>query len=599
MFESQNRTILKPTDERATGKILNFCKSALTQDEQSWIDYLGNNMLPKKRWKILNRDTNRSIIDVILTNRELPVDHMDPFKLSERLHSPYLLPDMDKGVQRVLQGIQLEEKIVVFGDYDVDGVTSTALMIYFFRKIGYPVEYLLPHRERDGYGLRISAVDQIAAMGARLIITVDNGITSNEAIDYAASLGIDVIVTDHHLQESTLPRACACINPNRTDSQYPFKTICGAVVVFKLIYALAEKLMSPDDVKQFLLNHLDLVAIGTIADVMPLRDENYALVKFGLKVLSNTRKPGLIELKKISGVKENVVTPIAVGYFLAPRLNASGRMEEADTSVKLLISQSIEEAGQLAKYLDTLNRKRQTLQNNYIEDALGLLPEKIDQVDKVIFVENDAWQAGLIGLISGQLKERFSRPAFAFTRDEQGNFVGSARSIDAFHITNALTRFHHYFINYGGHHKAAGLTVPAEKFPFFKKEFLAYANDVISVDDLQPELIIDSVLDIDQITLNIARMIQDVGPFGETNPEPLFSIENVQIRDIIVMKEKHLKVFVQKGSQIFEGVWWNNAELKDEMKFGQMTHLVFRLTINNWQGTDRLQLNIEDACVAG
>ncbi|MEJ2543500.1 MAG: DHH family phosphoesterase, partial [Calditrichaceae bacterium] len=245
-------------------------------------------MLPGKIWEILNQDANRSIIDVILENRNLPASHLDPFKLTDRMHSPYLLPDIKKGVARILEAVHREEKIVIFGDYDVDGITSTALMVYFFRKINYPVHYILPHREKDGYGLRKSSIDEIVRLKTNLIITVDNGISSNDAIEYAQSLGIDTVVTDHHLQEGELPHAIAVINPNRNDSLYPFKTICGAVVAFKVIYALCEELMDENDMKQFLLNLLDLVAIGTIADVMPLRDENYALVKFGLKALSNT-----------------------------------------------------------------------------------------------------------------------------------------------------------------------------------------------------------------------------------------------------------------------------------------------------------------------
>jgi len=551
--------------------------------------------LPKKRWKILNNDTNRSLIDVLLQNRGLPAEHMDSFKLTDRMHDPYLLPDMKKAVKRILQAVEQKEHIVIFGDYDVDGITSTALMIYFFRKIGRPVEFILPHREKDGYGLRPSSVDQVAKRGASLIITVDNGITAHEAVERAVQLGIDVVVTDHHLQEGSLPPAYAVVNPNRSDSQYPFKSICGVAVAFKLIHALSEQLLPEADYKQFLLNHLDLVAMGTIADVMPLRDENYALVKFGLKVLGGTRKPGLVELKRISGVKNKVVTPISVGYFLAPRLNASGRLEEADLSVKLLISESDTEARDLAAYLDKLNRKRQSLQNDYLTNALDSLKTTPQEMDKVIFVENEEWQAGLIGLISGQLKERFSRPAFAFTRDESGNYVGSARSIDAFHVTNALTRFSHYFLNYGGHHKAAGLTVMPEKFQEFKREFLAYAAKVIDDNDLIPELVIDSLVDIDQINLNTARIIQDVGPFGETNPEPVFVMEDVLVRDMMTMSNgKHLKLYVQKSNQIYECVWWNAGELKDEIVFGMPADVAFRLNINNWQGTERLQLSLED-----
>ena len=552
-------------------------------------------MLPRKKWRILNHDTNRSIIDTILKNRELPADYMDPFKLSERMHSPYLLPDMDKGVQRIQQAINKGEKIVIFGDYDVDGITSTAIMIFFFRQIGYPVQYILPHREKDGYGLRPAGVDKAAALAAKLIITVDNGITSNEAIDYAASLGIDVVVTDHHLQEGELPNACAVINPNRVDSKYPFKSICGVTVAFKLIYALGEKLMQEDDYKQFLLNHLDLVAIGTIADVMPLRDENYAIVKLGLKVLSNTLKPGLVELKKISGVKEREVTPISVGFFLAPRLNASGRLEEADTSVNLLISQSKEEAKEISVYLNELNKKRQKMQSDYLNSAFNLLPAEKDKVGKVIFVENEEWQPGLIGLVAGQLKEKYARPAFAFTLDERGNYIGSARSVDSFHITNALTNFNHYFLNYGGHSKAAGLTVLAENYQKFKNEFFDYANNLIDEKDLITELVIDSVIDIDQVNLSVTRLIQDVGPFGEGNPEPVLVIEKAQIQDMKLLSNgKHLKLYAQKGNQIFECVWWRAGEYKDSLVFREVVDLAFRLSINSWQGVERLQLVVED-----
>ncbi len=548
-----------------------------------------------KRWKILNNDTSKSIIDILLKNRGLPADHMDPFRLSDRMHDPMLLPDLDKGVERILKAIRNEEKIYIFGDYDVDGVTSTALMIYFFRKIDYPVSYMLPHREKDGYGLRCSAVDEMAANNAQLIITVDNGISANEAIIHAKSLGIDVVVTDHHLQEGELPAAVAVINPNRTDSEYPFKSICGAAVAFKVIHALSKQFMEKDDFQQFLLNNLDLVAMGTIADVMPLRDENYALVKFGLKVLSGTRKPGLVELKKISGVKEKTITPISVGFFLAPRLNVAGRLEHAEIALRLLITTSAEEAQQLAQHLDGLNRRRQSMQHDYYTYAMNSVATPPNSSDKIIIVENSEWQAGLIGLVSGKLKERFGRPAIAFTRDSDGNYVGSARSVEAFHMTNALTKFNQYFVTYGGHHKAAGLTVYANQFERFCKEFTDFANKEINEKDLVAELEIDSVVDIDQITKNMTQMINEIGPFGETNPEPVFALMDAKIRDIFAMSGgKHLKLNVEKGNQKFECVWWGAGEFKDQIRFGQKIDLAFKMTINSWQGRERLQLVVED-----
>lgn len=548
-----------------------------------------------KKWIIHNADSSRSIVDIILKNRGLPPEHMDPFRLSERMHDPYLLPDMKAGVERILKAVENREKILIFGDYDVDGVTSTALMIYFFRRIDYPVEYMLPHREKDGYGLRPAAIDTIIEKGVQLIITVDNGISSYDAVEKATQAGIDVLVTDHHLQEGELPPACAVINPNRTDSEYPFKTICGAAVAYKLLHALSMRLLPEADYKDFLLNHLDLVAIGTIADVMPLRDENYALVKFGLKVLAATRKPGLVELKKISGVKNESVTPVSVGFFLGPRLNASGRLESSETALKLLITQSRDEARDLAQYLDNLNRKRQGMQNDYLSDAQRQMEAFEQPLDKVLFVENKKWQAGLIGLVSGRLKEKYARPSFAFTQDNDGNFVGSARSIDAFHVTNALTRFKEYFITYGGHHKAAGLTIAAEKFNKFKEVFISYVNKKLQDDDLIPVLDIDSVVDIDQLTIQNVQLINEIGPFGETNPEPVFALRKVTIRDIMLLSGgKHLRFNLEKGNQTFEAVWWNAGEYKDEIRFGDIVDVAFKMSINTWRGKQKLQLVLQD-----
>ncbi len=550
-------------------------------------------------WKILNRDTTRSVVNVILENRNLPPEHMDSFRLSDRIHDPYLLPDMEKGVNRILQAIEREEKMVIFGDYDVDGVTSTALMINFFRRIDYPVRYILPHREKDGYGLRNSGIDKAEELGADLIITVDNGITSGDAVEYARKKGIDIVITDHHLQEGQLPVAEAVINPNRNDSHYPFKTICGVAVAFKVVQAISEKLVpfrfsTDDDYKQFLLDQLDLVAVGTISDVMPLRDENYALVKFGLKVLAQTKKPGLIALKKISRVDNRNITPISVGFFLGPRLNASGRIDQADVSLKLLLSENNETAEMYAKQLELINNKRQTMQAQYLKFAMDDL-ENRDEIRKVIIVENENWQSGLIGLVSGHLKEQYNRPALAFTRNNDGDYVGSARSVGSFHITDALSQFSKYFVNFGGHQKAAGLTVFADKYSRFKEEFLKYADEKINGNVLEAALVVDSFVDIDQLNVQTARLIQDIGPFGEANPEPILALRGAVIKDKKLLgKDKHLKIFVQKGRNIYECVWWRSAKYYNELYPGEAIDIAFHLNINNWQNVDRLQLTVAD-----
>ena len=255
----------------------------------------------------------------------------------------------------------------------------------------------------------------------------------------------------------------------------------------------------------------------------------------------------------------------------------------------------MDEARDLAQYLDGLNRKRQGLQNDYLAQALNKVEDQKEAIDKVIFVENEDWQAGLIGLVSGRLKELYARPAFAFTVDSEGNYVGSARSIDAFHVTNALTRFKEYFITYGGHHKAAGLTVAPEKYEEFKEKFTSFGNETLKEEDLIPILEIDSVVDIDQINMGNTRMISEVGPFGETNPEPVFVLNGSKIRDIMLLSGgKHLKLVIEKGNQSFECVWWNAGSYKDQIRFGDIVSTAFKLSINNWRGSERLQLVVED-----
>ncbi len=552
-------------------------------------------MFPLKRWKVLNTDTNKSILEVIFKNRNLPKSHLEKFKLSDRLHNPNLLEDMDKAVDRVLNAMKKNEKIAIYGDYDVDGVVSTVLMVKLFEKLNYPIEYFIPDREKDGYGLKIQGVKQALARKIDLLITVDNGISANEAIQFANQEGLDIIVTDHHLQEGDLPDAYAVVNPNRTDSLYPFKGLCGAGVAYKFIHAIGLKTMQTDNFKNFMLTNLDLVCIATIADIVPLVDENYAITKFGLKALTDTMRPGLVELKRISGVLGKKITPMTVGFYLGPRLNAAGRLKNASLSVELLLSDSIEKAKELVKELNNLNSQRQKMQQEYIQSAIMELKKNEMENNKIIIIENQEWSPGLIGLISGRIKETFYRPVFAFTTDEDGHLVGSGRSIDNFHITDALTKFKHLFLNYGGHQKAAGVTIPIENFAEFKQKISEYAEEKIKDNDLLQELLIETYLDSDQLNDSTVLMIEEIGPFGEANPEPILAIDNAKVVDILVMGNgKHLKLFVTKGSREFECIWWQKGDLKDNIKFGMNIDIAFKPIINIWNGTKKLQLVIED-----
>ncbi len=552
-------------------------------------------MLPLKKWKIINDDIEKSVIDAILDNRDLTPDHLEPFKLSEKLHDPYLLEDMEIAVSCITEAIREQKKIAIFGDYDTDGIVSTVMMVKFFDKIGYPVKYMVPSRQRDGYGLKPESIKDIKEQGIEFLITVDNGISSHDAVNLANEEGIDVLITDHHLQENDLPAAVAVINPNRKNSKYPFHGLCGAGVVYKLLQALGKNTFEEDDYKNFMLSQLDLVALATIADIVPLRDENYALVKFGLKSLKDTGRPGIVELKRVSGLLGKEITTTSIGYYLAPRLNAAGRLGNTELALDLLLSKNQREAAEYAQALNKLNIERQKLQESYIKEALEYIKKDNVVLENICIVENETWDPGIIGIVSGKLKDKLSKPVIVFTRDGDGNYVGSARSTDNFHITHALSRLQELFVNYGGHKKAAGLTITPENFPKFKSEIILHVNELINSEDMVPELEIDSVVNANELNMALVETIDKIGPYGEQNPEPILVIRDVVIKDIRLLgKGNHLKLYLQSGNYSFECVWWRKSDLKDEIQFGMTADIAFRPSLNFWNGYNRLQLVIDD-----
>jgi single-stranded-DNA-specific exonuclease len=552
-------------------------------------------LIPVYNWKILNKDPNQTIIDILLNNRGLSKDHLDEFKLSDKLHDPYLLKDMNKAVDRILKAIKNRESITVFGDYDVDGIVSTTLMIKLFHKLNYSANHILPNRQTDGYGLQVESIEKVKELNTQLLITVDNGITALDAVKTANELGIDVIILDHHGQEGELPEAVAVVNPNRKDCSYPFKGLCGAGVVYKLFHALGENLFSEGDFKNFMLMHLDLVALATIADVVPLQDENYALVKFGLKSLTNTMRPGILELKRVSGLLSKEITPTAVGFYLAPRINAAGRLKSADIALDLLLSDSREKASEVAVRLNNLNSQRQKIQETYINQALNLVEQDGMKDNRVYLITGEDWEPGLIGIVSGRLKDKYNRPVIAFTRDKDGNYVGSARSTESFHITEALSNFKHLYDTYGGHQKAAGLTISEKNLPEFLTEFTTYANSVLKEEDLKSSLIIDTTIQPEQLNTSLVKIIEDIGPYGEGNPEPMLILNNMRLRDIFPLSQgKHIKLIFQAGGCDFEGVWWRRGDIKDVVAFDHHYDVVFKPSINLWNGNENLQLVIVD-----
>jgi single-stranded-DNA-specific exonuclease len=468
-------------------------------------------------------------------------------------------------------------------------------MVKLFQKLDCPVQYILPSRQTDGYGLQVSSVKKVEEYKTQLLITVDNGIAAIDAVKAANEKGIDVVILDHHGQEGELPDALAVVNPNRKDCTYPFKGLCGAGVVYKLFHALGEKLFNEDDFKNFMLMHLDLVAMATIADVVPLKDENYALVKFGLKSLTKTMRPGIVELKRISGLISKEITPTAVGFYLAPRINVAGRLKSADIALNLLLSDSREKAFEVAGTLNNLNTQRQKIQENYINQALDLVEKDGMKENRVYLVKGEDWEPGLIGIVSGRLKDKYNRPVIAFTRDKDGNYVGSARSTENFHITEALGKYRHLYETYGGHQKAAGLTISEKNMPEFLREFTQYANSIIEDEHLKSSLIIDTIIQPEQLNTSVVKIIQNIGPYGEGNPEPVLILKNIRLRDIFPLSQgRHVKFVFQAQGRDFEAVWWRQGEMKDVVAFNHYYDVVFKPSINLWNGRENLQLVIED-----
>lgn len=552
-------------------------------------------MFPIKQWHILNESLREPIIEILLKNRNLTEDHLNPFKLSDRLHNPDLLRDMPEAVSRIMKAIERKEHIGIFGDYDVDGVVSTTLMVKLFQKINLPVTYYLPNRIQEGYGLKAVHIEQAVRDKIDLLITVDNGISSVEEIAEAKRRGLEVIVTDHHIQKNELPPAYAVINPNRLDSAYPFKGLCGAGVVYKLFQALLPHLFGEEEYKNFMLTQLDLLALATIADVVPLVDENYALVKFGLKSLTQSKRPGLVELKRSAGVLGKEITTTTVGYYMAPRLNVAGRLEDADIAIRLLLCESMDEAVALASYLNKLNSKRQLLQEKYLAQAMKKIDKDRLTENNIIIVEDEAWESGLLGLISGRLKDKLSRPVLALTLNSDGNYTGSVRSLSGINITEMLTNFDHLLLNFGGHQKAAGLTVEAANYDDFKQKFTRFGNEKIDASMLREKLIIDTVISSQQITKSLIQTISKIGPFGEANPEPVLALDDVSLQNIFTLSRgKHVKFTVRKNGQTFECVWWNQGRIKQMLQNAGALDIAFRPEINIWQGRENLQLCIED-----
>ena len=511
------------------------------------------------------------------------------------LHDPQLLKGIPEAVVRIAAAIEKKEKITVYGDYDVDGTTSTALLVLFLREIGSNCNYYIPDRLKEGYGLNLDAVKSLAASGTDLIITVDNGISSYEETLLASSLGIDIIITDHHQLPDKIPPALAIINPQQGDCSYPSKSLAGVGVVFNLVTALRTHLRKNGywnkKKEPNLKKYLDLAALGTIADIVPLVETNRLFAYFGLKELTASRRLGIRALKKVSAIDDGEINAGKVGFQLAPRLNAAGRLSTADLGVRLLMTEDEAEAGELAERLDQENIARRELEKKMFEDALGMVEEKgLDKSSSIVLASKN-WHPGVIGIVASRLVERYYLPTLLISiKDGEGK--GSARSIAAFHLFEGLKECSSYLLGFGGHKYAAGFSIKEDRIKDFAADFDSVVNKTLKPEDFKPSIKIDATLELGDINDKLVQDLEKMLPFGPSNPEPVFLSENIEVKEAIILKGAHLKMKLDCDEGTLDAIAFNMKE--KGIKAGDRVSIVFSPRFNLWRGRRTIQLNIKD-----
>ena len=508
----------------------------------------------------------------------------------DALHDPFLLAGMRDAAARLASAIRRKEKILLYGDYDVDGTTSVVILKTAIEMAGGAASFHVPDRLKDGYGMRLDVIDRAAADGVQLIVSVDTGIRAAEVVRHASTLSIDVIVTDHHLPESELPPALAVINPNRADCGYPNKNLCGAGVALKLIEALLITLEWPaQKSRKLIASFLKLAAIATVADVVPLEGENRVIVKHGLEGLREVRNPGLRALMEVAGFTiGELPTAGKVAFRLSPRINAAGRMANASGAIELFLTTDPERARQLAEELHLMNQDRQVAEAEIVRsilEACSRIPV-IDSQAALVFSARD-WHKGVIGIVASRLVERFHRPVFVISEDSAtGEASGSGRSVYDFHLLEALESMPELFTRFGGHKQAAGLAMPAGRVPEFRERLSAFAQVRLSPEDFCKTWLIDAVASVPELTESTARDILSLAPFGMGNREPLFALLGVEIIEPpAIMKEKHLRIKVRQGGKVIQLKAWNFAGRAAEFVPGSFIDAVITVEDDAWSAS--------------
>ena len=504
-------------------------------------------------------------------------------------YDPFLLPDMEKAVDRIIEAANNKEKVIIYGDYDVDGITSICVLKQFLNSIGIDAAHTIPNRLDEGYGLNKDAVKRIADEKYKLMITVDCGISGIEEIDYANSLGIETIVTDHHEPLDNLPNAIAVIDPKIKSSKYPFNQLAGVGVVFKLIQAIGKKLNL--DEKEY-LKYLDLVAVGTISDIVPLVDENRVIAKLGLKLVEVTRNIGLKTLINSLGYKQ--INSTTVSFGIAPRINACGRMGMAEEALNLFLTTDTQETLNLTDKLNEYNRVRQEIEKGIYEDAIYKIQKENIQDKDCIVLAGENWHHGVIGIVASRITDMYFKPTILVCMEENEG-KGSGRSIPGFDLHNALCKSSQYLQKYGGHEMAVGLSLHRKDFENFKKVFEDYACSC-NLNQIVPIINIDKEVTDKELTVQNIKDLKILEPFGEANKTPLFLFKNLRIDSIRSLTEgKHMKLTLKtENGNIITAMGFNMGNRAEEFLIGDKVDIVGVLEINSFNGMDSIQFNLKD-----
>ncbi len=556
----------------------------------------------KKKWEFYETDENKineisekhnisKLLARVLVNRKITDDNdVNVFLNPTRndFHDPYLMPDMKEAVDRIEIAIKNKEKIIIYGDYDVDGITSITVLKRFLEERGLTVDYYIPNRLQEGYGLNKEAIKNIAESGHKLMITVDCGISGIEEIEYSNSLGIETIITDHHEPLDDLPKAIAVVDTKRKDNQYPFRGLAGVGVVFKLIQAIAIRLNL--DEKEY-LKYLDIVCVGTISDIVPLVDENRVIASLGLKLIQVTKNIGLKSLLKNIGYKN--INSTTVSFGIAPRINACGRMGFQEEALELFLTDNIVQAEVITEKLNKYNIERQEKERKIFEEAMDALKDIDMSKINTIVLAGMGWHHGVIGIVASKLTEKFFKPTILLSLEDD-IAKGSGRSIPGFDLHSALCENSKYLEKYGGHEMAIGLSLKKENLEKFKQEFERIAEEK-NIKSILPVIYVDGEISLNDMNKETVEEINKLEPFGEANKTPIFLYKNLKIDSIRALSEgKHLKITLKDNNYLINAIGFNMGNLAEEYLIGDKVDILGTLEVNSYNGIETIQINLKD-----